>query len=437
MRCRIEITLTVNCKHCKNSQEYKPRDPHNIPRCPHTKCSKCSKWINIKRSKLINSDNYQKITNLKLLRKKVPIVKLVKHLKILELLDQGFYAEQINQQLGVSKTFLSRIISSFESRGLIEQIESYPKRYKLTKNGTLILEQGDLNQKRISEFVSDKRKSRIKLPPVRGHKDRFKNELVQKPIWLNSIYNKGMVYGLNIKKVKMNNWEKSLIYFNYNDFNGLDNIEICNNVIVYNFKQKLKDQVVSSEEELLQRKKNLISSCKQARSFLQEKGFVIGQEEPIRCQKPEYGISSNDPRHIGQLGKDILMNIETDKETIVIDDSPKENGEEETDSEQKVVSYFTLPDEVDKVKADLSEMKEHVKQQTLDDTKYNELNLRFSKFENLLVNLTYKIKEAPTESVEKIAEKIAEKMSKIILDALNPPHQEIQVKKDAGGGMYR
>lgn len=373
---------------------------------------------------MINFNKYQKITNWKNLRKKVPIGKNVENLEILKLLDQGFYAQQINQKTLLSPKKLSIIINSFKSRKLIEQIQAYPKRYKLTKVGKLILAQGDLSQTRIQEFISDKRKTRIKLLPVRGHQNRFKNKLVQKPLWLNSIYDKGIIHGLNIKKVNMCNWEKSIIYFNYQDFNGLDNIEVCNNVIIYNFRQKLGDQLVFSKEELIQHKKKLISNCKQARSFLQEKGFIIGQEEPVRCQKPQYGISSKDPRHIGQLGKELLMIIKTDNEEIVIDDSPKQDGEEETDNEQKVISYFALPDELDKVKEDLSEINGKINEmngkvsQILNKEDLNKLETKVSQMNDAMISMA--------NGIQKIAETIT-----------TLTKQSEQIAKTDPGGMYQ
>ena len=372
---------------------------------------------------MINSDHYRKIPDTKLLRKIGKIGKLGKHLEILEFLGKGLYAQQIVQKGMVSKGFLSKIINSFKERGLIELIQTYPKRYALTKIATLILAQGDLNQKRIPEFITSRIKSPKKLPPVRAHLDRFKNELIQKPPWLNRIRDRGIINGLTIKRVKLKNWTKFLVYFNYQDFNGLDNIEVCNNIIIYNFRQKLGDQLVSSKEELVHHNKDLILNCKQARSLLQERGFSIGQEEPVRCQKPHYGISSKDPRHIGQLGKELLMTIKTDNGSIIIDDSPGIDGEEETDDEEKVFSYLEMPDELEKVKEDVSEIKEKIDQivdNTEDKTQKSEIS---------------ELKDKISEIVEGIKEGF-EKMTKALIESINPPKQEIKVETEPGG-MYQ
>jgi len=353
--------------------------------------------------------------------------KNVKNVEILELLGKGYYAQEIVQKYSLSTSFLSRIVNSFESRGLIEQIQTYPKRYKLTQTATLILEQGDLNQMIISEFITGKKRSPKKLPPVRAHLDRFKNELIQKPSWLNRIRDRGIVNGLIIKRVELKNWTKFLIFFNYQDFNGLENIEVCNNIIIYSFKQKLGDQLVSSKEEVVDHKKDLILNCKQARSFLQEKGFSIGQEEPVRCQKPHYGISSKDPRHIGQLGKELLMTIKTDNGSIIIDDSPGIDGEEETDSEEKAFSYFAMPDELDKIKGDVNEIKEKI-DQIVDNTGDKTQKSEISELKNKITEIVEGIKEGLKEGFEK--------MTQALIESINPPKQKIQVETDSGG-MYQ
>lgn len=347
----------------------------------------------------------------------------MKHLEILELLDKGLYAQEIVQKGIVSKGILSKIINSFKERGLIELIQTYPKRYALTQIATLILEQGDLNQKRISEFIIGKSKSPKKLPPLRAHLDRFKNDLIQKPSWLSSIRNVQKRNGLTIKRVPLNNWDKFIVYFNYQDFNGLDNIEICNTKIIYNFRKKIGEQFVSSKEELVDHKKDLILNCKQARSFLQEKGFLIGQEEPVRCQKPHYGISSKDPRHIGQLGKELLMTIKTDNGSIIIDDSPGIDGEEETDNEEKAFSYLVMPDELDKVKEDVSEIKEKIDQiadNTGDKTQkseISELKEKISDLETAIITMANGIKE----------------LTKTFSNIAKQQEQTIPLKKDSGG----
>lgn len=375
---------------------------------------------------MIDSDNFQKISQLKHLRKKFQNSQKVKHFKLLELLGKGIYAQEISQKYSVSKAKLSRIIKSFKKRNLIEQIQTYPKRYKLTKIGTLILAQGDLSQTKIQEFTTNNELLQESLPPVRAHLDRFSNKLVQKPSWLSTIRNVEQRNGMTIKKVRLHNWNKFIAYFHYQDFKGLDNIEICKKVIIYNFKQKISDQLVFSEVELQQRDHNLISNCKQARIYLQQRGFLIGQEEPIRCQKPHWATSSKDPRHIGQLGKKMLLTINTPNESLIIDDSPGLDGEEETTDRDKVISYFALPDELEKVKDDVFEIKEKIgqiheeKEEKPLKTEVLKLEGKVSDLEKAIISMAKGIKE----------------MTKTFSSLNKPPEKEIEIKTNPGG-MYR
>lgn len=348
---------------------------------------------------MINFIKYQKITNWKIVRKKVPILKIVKNLDLLELLDKGFYAQEIAQKYSLSASFLSRIITSFKSRNLIEQIQSYPKKYKCTNLGTLFLEQGDLNQKRIQEFTSDKELLPKGIERIRVHKLRFKNKIVQKPSWLNRIQNEGFIYGLHIKRIELNNWTKFLIFFNYQDFNGLEKIEVCNNVIIYNFNRNIDEQYVSSNKELETYFEDIISDCKQARLFLQKKGFIIDERDPEFCQKPHFAIKSNgDPNALGSLGKQLILTIKTPTEVREVDDSPKTgDGEEETDNIEKVKSYFDMPNALENIKTEVSELK-----------------------------------DAMFEMAKGIKE-----MAKSITSLVKPQEQTIEVKSDPGGSMFR
>ncbi|MFW9970762.1 MAG: hypothetical protein ACFFDF_11245, partial [Candidatus Odinarchaeota archaeon] len=149
---------------------------------------------------MIDLDHSQKNSQLKLSREKAKEVKKkVKHsreiqstldkwdfhhkkfpiignFKVLEVLGEGMYAEEISRKYSISKVKLSRIISFFKKRKFIEQIQAFPKMFHLTKIGKLILTQGDLSQTQIQEFISDKREFPEKFPPARVHKLRFKNQ---------------------------------------------------------------------------------------------------------------------------------------------------------------------------------------------------------------------------------------------------------------------
>ena len=182
---------------------------------------------------MINSNNYRKIPVRKNHRKKFPQGKNVINLEILKMLGKGLYAQEIVQKGLLSPKKLSIIINSFKERGLIRQIKPYPKIYEITVLGKSILTQGNPNQRRIQEYIKEVENLPEWALYVRNHKIRYKNELVQKPHWLSQITNKGNFKGLYIKRINMKNWYKYIVYFNYEDFNGLDNIEICNNIIIY------------------------------------------------------------------------------------------------------------------------------------------------------------------------------------------------------------
>ncbi|MFW9872672.1 MAG: hypothetical protein ACFFG0_06175 [Candidatus Thorarchaeota archaeon] len=425
--------MDVTCKHCRNKQEYHPRNPNKIPKYPHKKCTNCGKNIAIKRTKLINFNHSHKFPFLKFLRKNSHNMRIMKNLKILELLGQGFCAQEIAQKYSLSTSFLSRIIKSFKKRKLIEEIQSYPKRYKLSYSATLILAQGDLSQTRISEFISDKRILQETLPPVRVHSDRFKNRLYQKPSWLFRIQNKGITHGLVIKRVKMKNWDKFVILFNYQDFKGLDNIEVCNNVIIYNFKRNLGDQLVFSKEQLDQHISNLTENCKKARAFLQEKGFTIGQEEPARCQKPHYAINTEDPEHIGQLGRDFLITIKTPNESLIIDDSPDIDGEEEIDNIKKVKSYFDMPDKIEEIETNFLKMEDKVNRMT-DIKELEGIKTEINEIKKGFMEMTNGIKEMKKAFLDMATE--MKNLCHTIVEVVKEPKQITKIKKETES-MYQ
>lgn len=400
-------TIEIKCKRCGNTQEYTPRNPHKIPKYPHTQCANpdCNRNIAIKRSKLINSINFQKIPKWKNVRKKFPNGKNVRNLEILKLLDQGLYAQEISQKISLSAKNLSRIINSFEERGLIIQIQPYPKIYKLSKWGRSILAQGDLAQKRIEEYIPEEEDLPKGIFHIRVHKLRFKSKLIQKPAWISSIRSAQIEQqrsGLTIRKVELKNWNKYIIFFNYQDFHGLEKVEVCNNVIIYNFNRKKEEQFVFTKKELEDYLKERISDCKNARSFLTNRGFAIDINDPEFCQPPHFAVLSNgNPNTLGSLGKQLLLTVKTPSETREVDDSPKtEEGEEETDNLEKAKSYLDMPNKLEAIKTEISELK------------------------TAMVEMARGIKEG----------------IKSVVDAFKgspkPPEQEIEIKTNPGG-MYR
>jgi hypothetical protein len=64
------------------------------------------------------------------------------------------------------------------------------------------------------------------------------------------------------------------------------------------------------------------------------------------------------PGTLGALGKYLIATIETPEETREIDDSPKlGEGEEETDNLEKAESIFDVPERIENVAREISELK--------------------------------------------------------------------------------
>lgn len=284
-------------------------------------------------------------------------------LKILKYLDQGLYAQEIARKGLLSAKKLSRIINSMKKRGLITQIHAFPKFYKCTIMGKVFLGRGKISEKQLQNEVSERRNLPDWVNQIRVHKLRFKDKLISKPSWLYRIKKEGYYSGLYIKRIELTNWTKFIIIFNYQDFNGLEKIEVCNKVIIYNFNRKRFGQFVDSKESLINYIEDRINDCKKARILLEQSGFEIDSRDPIFCQNPHFAIESKgDPNALGSLGQDLLITIKTHKEVREIDDSPKTGGEEETDNIEKAKSYFDIPDEITSIKDTISEMKNAIKE---------------------------------------------------------------------------
>ncbi len=347
---------------------------------------------------MINFINYQKITNWKNVRKKLPIGKIQEELVILKMLDQGLYAQEIVQKISVSAKKISRIITSFKERGFLTQIRAYPKVYQLTNLGKLILTQGDPKQRRIQEYTKEEKAKPKWLDKLRVHKLRFKNKLIQKPSWLSGVREQEQRNGLTIKRIELNNWTKFLLTFNYQDFNGLEKIEVCNKVIIYNFNQNIDEQYVSSKEDLDTYLATRIEDCKKAREFIQQKGFTIDNTEPVFCQKPHYAIETHgDPKALGSIGPLLNITIKTPNEIREFDDSlGKGEGEEETDDKEKAKSMFDVPQQIEN------------------------LDEKISNLEKAMIGMVDGIKE----------------MTKIFSSLVKQPEQTISIKTDPEG-MFR
>ncbi len=316
---------------------------------------------------MIKSNNYLQLPIVKKCREKIAhcgkSVEELPILKILKYLDQGLYAQEIARKGLLSAKKLSRIINSMKKRGLITQIHAFPKFYQLTKIGKVFLDRGEIPEKQLQKEINERENLPDWVNQIRVHKLRFKDKLISKPSWLYRIKKEGYYSGLYVKRIELTNWTKFIIILNYQDFNGLEKIEVCNKVIIYNFNRKKFTQFVDSKESLINYIGDRINDCKKARILLEQSGFEIDHQDPIFCQNPHFAITSKgDPNALGSLGQDLLMTVKTHKETREVDDSPKDGGEEETDNIERAKSYFDIPDEITNIKDTISEMKDAIKE---------------------------------------------------------------------------
>jgi len=313
---------------------------------------------------LIKSNNYLQLYKVKKCREKiVQSGKIEEELVVLKYLDQGLYAQEIARKGLLSAKKLSRIINSMKKRGLITQIHAFPKFYRCTIMGKAFLDRGEIPEKQLQNKTNERRNLPDWVNQIRVHKLRFKDKLISKPTWLHRIKKEGYYSGLRVKRIELTNWTKFIVIFNYQDFNGLEKLEVCNNVIIYNFNRKESTQFVDSKESLINYIEARINDCKKARVLMEQSGFEIDHQDPIFCQNPHFAIESKgDPNAIGSLGQDLILTVKTHSEVREIDDSPKTGGEEETDSIEKAKSYFDIPDEITSIKDTISEMKDAIKE---------------------------------------------------------------------------
>ena len=314
---------------------------------------------------MIKSNNYLELGMVKDLREKCPINEISKKLVILEKLDKGLYAQEIARTTSYKIGRLSKIINSLKHQGYITMIQPYPKLYQLTKMGRLFLANGEPEVIQIQNEIKEREDQPDLLKTLRVHKLRFKNELYRKPSWLFRFTREGRYNGIRVKVVNMKNWVKHILEFHYNDFNGLEKIEVCNNVIIYNFNRIKEEQYVKSKESLQNYLQDRIQDCKNARDFLQQKGFEIDPRKPEFCQKPHFAIETHGtPGTLGALGQYMNITIKTPEEVREVDDSPKTDGEEETDNEKKAVAIFDIPQQLEDLKKENQELKNSIKELT-------------------------------------------------------------------------
>lgn len=306
-------------------------------------------------------------------------------LKILKAFQQKLYVKQIAKKLNYSQARISQIKSTLVKKGLITQINVYPKTYDLTNKGISYLQnQGKFSKKSI-KFDSQAKKEQDLTPDwvleERVHKLKYSLPLFHKPPYLYSLNRYGKrrkVNDLWISKIRMNNWDKFNLYFPYSKFNGLTCVEVGTSNIVFDFGRDEEDSLVDSEMGFLnyfaEREKDVL----QCAMFLNQKGFKIDIRKPKRISQT-FAIESNGKdQHIGSLGQKATLIIKSPEETFEVDHSPPhDSGEEETDNFDKAKSIFDVPKTLDNMDKRVGEL----------DTQLNTLDNKLSNIENALIQL--------------------------------------------------
>lgn len=281
---------------------------------------------------------------------------------------QGSYGTEIAKRLVFQNSKVWSITRKLKRKGLISLKSKGHyniKYYKLTPKGELLL--SSLTEEKQEDQPKKKaRKSSLwpyGLIEFGIHAIRYKQPLIHKPGWLYQITKIAQHDGVVVKRVILNNWDKFLIQLhNYKNYNGIDNIEICNNIVIYNFRLTLEDSLVSTIEELDSFKEERIKGCVQGRQKLEQIGFELGSDEEIDvAQKFHYVLKTEDTLRYNDIGDFIIAHIKDDKRTIMHDHSPEVGPAEiEIDNETDVKEVLEAPKKVQQIEDDMSDLKEDV-----------------------------------------------------------------------------
>ena len=336
---------------------YKPRNLKNIPKRPKTQCSHCKKWIYFKRhdvitfaTEMINFD----LTNSD---------------QLMTNFDQfTTESERPERKSANTKDSIDR-----------NQVESIFSHDQFQKNDQFSTKTDQFTtEAEKPERKSANSKSRKKIPfeieSISIHKNRFGQDLITKGNWLyglpyNRIKKRGKIAywssykGYDVRKAPMNNWDRYIIYIrDYDKYSGLANIEIDNNVVIYNFIKKR--DIIKTGEELLANLDNLVVNCLKVKEEVLENdlGFKIGSRTPYRVQKPDIVIESdtnNIQADLGKLGKyfEIIFNI-PGQPLIKADDSDKEDGHIELEAmETDIIASLDRDKNIDQIRKDVDQIK--------------------------------------------------------------------------------
>ena len=195
------------------------------------------------------------------------------------------------------------------------------------------------------------------------HKLRFKQRIINKPAWLRGISEGSLRVhnGYTIKRVRMQNWDKFILYVMAPEaIGGLHNIEVGTQWVIYNFNRRKFDSVVSSAAELDEFLTMRKEDCITAAAKLHTMGFDIDPSPPIHAQKPHYVIETEDGGKYEDIGKFIELHIKQNEKTLMYDNSEQMDPHIETDSVQEVKNIFDQANNIDNLAKDMDAVKANI-----------------------------------------------------------------------------
>lgn len=118
---------------------------------------------------------------------------------------------------------------------------------------------------------------------IRNKKTRLYLQKI--PEWLFSVKNVGEYHGINIKRWRINNWDKFILHSNSIEaFSGLINIEVCNSSLIINYKPTEEICFIDFNELEAFLKKDEENTRKMFITIitnLEQLGFEFEKKEPL------------------------------------------------------------------------------------------------------------------------------------------------------------
>jgi DNA-binding PadR family transcriptional regulator len=378
--------MIITCPNCGNSQEYRSRSKKS-PKRPSVKCKHCHKNIYFKLGKLRRG--FKKKTEVSKLKnesskpKNIEITKFpseVSNLKKLRFQNsetstsEPINIEKRSFQMEYSLVLLflnkekngmyARQLASFINDMTYKQIWSILR--KMLKINLVKESDNAINRKtneniyQITEFgIKYLNNTRILPPEFDEHCTRFKNDLLKIPKWiLNTKFDCPQLDDMFIvKKSKPNGWNKYIMeVVNTKTFNGMSSVEICKNVVIYNFNREPSECHFKSKADLINFEKERIMDCKRMRLLLESRDFEIDKKDPTRAQKGHYVIVPEDLYRIGNIDKNLNIEIDDGKRKITQDNTPKD-GSIENDNQNDVINVYNQANNVAEMRKDIQDLR--------------------------------------------------------------------------------